>query len=384
MLASWVAQRKRRDQSLRGTTHTSSIPLAATLSDRLVTILPIVLSTMMMYTSLVSRHSNAAATFRSMPFFTQRSAVKVPVNTSFRASTHWQRPIIPSINHHHSCLSTGASSSCHTFVTASRSTTTMEYHTSTISKQADVMATTATTAPARTTLASVAWMNRWIVTAEVAVSKIFPGGFGWQTGSLVAANYYQYSSDSFNFALSTGVGDALGVFGGHCLYYYLKRSIVPSSKIDMVKEVHTGLWLGSAALCSGTVWQPIVTTLQLSGCTFTQVMIGTWLTCSTAFYVGLRVGRTLLPLCTLAKPTYDNSQTDIALSVSIGGATGFFVGTDTAYLPEQNFLLPVVGITDTTSDLMGCTLAGTSTALGFVSSQSVLNMIYPKQKCWND
>jgi hypothetical protein len=252
-----------------------------------------------------------------------------------------------------------------------------------VSGSVDIVIPTTTTT-ATTTKSRSAWMNRWIITSEVAVSKIFPGGFGWQTGSLIAANYYQYSNDSINFALCTGIGDALGVFGGHCLYYYIKQSIVPSSQINMMKEIHTGAWLGCAALCSGTVWQPIVTTLQLSGCSFAQVMLGTWLTCSTAFYFGLRAGRTLLPVTTLAKPTYENSQTDIALSVSIGGATGFFVGTDTAYLPEQNFLLPIVGITDMTSDIMGCTLAGTSTALGFVSSQSVLNMIYPKQKCWND
>jgi hypothetical protein len=266
-------------------------------------------------------------------------------------------------------------------------TSPMLYHASAKREQAD--ATTAITSAAAVPSSTVSvstssWMNRWIVTAEVAVSKIFPGGFGWQTGSLVAANYYSYASDSLDFALCTGIGDAVGVFGGHCLYYGVKQSMVPSSKIDMVKEMHTGLWLACAAFCSGTVWQPIVTTLQSANCSFNEVMIGTWLTCSAAFFIGLRAGRTILPLSTLASPSYDNSQTDIALSISIGGATGFFVGTDTAYLPEQNFLLPWVGITETTTDLVGCSLAGTSTALGFVTSQSVLNTIYPPQKCWND
>jgi hypothetical protein len=268
-------------------------------------------------------------------------------------------------------------------------TSPMLYHASAQREQAD--ATTAITSAAAvpsSTVSSVStssfWMNRWIVTAEVAISKIFPGGFGWQTGSLVAANYYSYASDSLDFALCTGIGDAVGVFGGHCLYYGVKQSMVPSSQIDLVKEMHTGVWLACAAFCSGTVWQPIVTTLQSANCSFNEVMIGTWLTCSAAFFIGLRAGRTILPLSTLASPSYDNSQTDIALSISIGGATGFFVGTDTAYLPEHNFLLPWVGITETTTDLVGCSLAGTSTALGFVTSQSVLNTIYPPQKCWND
>jgi hypothetical protein len=258
------------------------------------------------------------------------------------------------------------------------------YHSSSKNEQAD--ATTIVAPRVDETASSVTspWMNRWIVTAEVTVSKIFPGGYGWQTGSLVAANYYNYASDTMNFALCTGLGDALGVFGGHCLYYSLKRAAWPSSTIDMLKEMHTGMWLGCAAFCSGTVWQPIVSTLQSANCSFPEVMMGTWLTCSTAFYIGLRAGRTILPLPTLAAPSYDNSQTDIALSISIGGATGFFVGTDTAYLPEQNFLLPIVGITEGTTDIVGCSLAGTSTALGFVTSQAVLNTVYPKSKCWND
>ena len=354
---------------------------------------------MSLFTSLVGKHKNATtgSSIRSMTHFVHRATKNLTIVPHRVSYPMLLRPTMQSMkpqyhfHHRRSTLSTLSTSNDPVLAVpkspdSMKPTAITQYHTSTQPHQADAMAAAVAESSTTSTAALVipAWMNRWIVTCEVAVSKIFPGGFGWQTGSLIAANYYQYPSDSFHFALCTGVGDAVGVFGGHCLYYYLKQSMVPSSNIDMFKEVHTGAWLGSAALCSGTVWQPIVTTLQLSGCTFTQVMIGTWLTCSTAFYIGLRAGRTLLPLSTLAKPTYDNSQTDIALSVSIGGATGFFVGTDTAYLPEQNFLLPIVGITDTTSDLMGCTLAGTSTALGFASSQSVLNMIYPKQKCWND
>ena len=356
---------------------------------------------MVLWTSVVHPHNVAVTATRSMTHLMSRAAANAKVSSytvSHHASVPFHRPMMLSMNHTLSSSRTAITNTASmksrdslvtvpTYNEAMTTTTVVTFHTSTTPKQADTMTTTVSapiTTSLDTTTTNSAWMNRWIVTSEVAVSKIFPGGFGWQTGSLMAANTYQYSSDSFNFALCTGVGDALGVLGGHCLYYYLKQLVLPSSKINMLKEVHTGLWLGCAAFCSGTVWQPIVTMLQLSGCTFTQVMLGTWLTCSTAFYVGLRAGRTILPLSTLAKPTYDNSQTDVALSISIGGATGFFVGTDTAYLPEQNFLLPVVGITDTTSDFMGCTLAGTSTALGFVSSQSVLNIIYAKQKCWND
>lgn len=74
----------------------------------------------------------------------------------------------------------------------------------------------------------------------------------------------------------------------------------------------------------------------------------------------------------------------MSLSAAIGGATGFFVGTDAAYLPSQNFLIDVVGIADGTPDLAGCAIAGTSTSLGFVTAQTGMNIIFPKGKCWND
>jgi len=119
---------------------------------------------------------------------------------------------------------------------------------------------------------------------------------------------------------------------------------------------------------------------------FSSVFVGTWIGCGTAFYGGLRVGRTILPsfLQYVDEPSYENSKTDAALSVAIGGATGFFVGTDAAYLPDQNFLIDIVGIQDGTLDLTGCIIAGSSTSLGFASCQTALNVVYPPGKCWND
>ena len=73
------------------------------------------------------------------------------------------------------------------------------------------------------------------------------------------------------------------------------------------------------------------------------------------------------------------------MSSTIGGATGFFVGTDTAYLAgDGNWLRPVVGIEDGASVLVGCVTAGSSTALGFAVSQSAQNLVYPKGQCWLD
>ena len=154
----------------------------------------------------------------------------------------------------------------------------------------------------------------------------------------------------------------------------------------MNEQFQTGVLLGSAAFCSGTAWQPLVDALQGANLSFSGVFTGTWVGCGLAFYGGLRAGRTILSgyLSHVEEPTYENSKNDASLSAAIGGATGFFVGTDAAYLPDQNFLINVVGIPDGTPDLVGCVIAGTSTSMGFLTSQSVFNVIYPTGKCWND
>lgn len=252
-------------------------------------------------------------------------------------------------------------------------------------RQADAAATAPAPSTTTTTTSSSPLLNRFAVTAEVTVSKILPAGLGWQSASLVADSL-GYAGDSASFALTTGAGDALGVLAGHCLYYGLKKASSYDSSINMTRELQTGILLGSAAMMSGTAWQPLVNALQGANLSFNSVMAGTWVGCGLAFYAGLRAARTVYSdkLTHIEPPTYANSQTDAALSVAIGGATGFFVGTDAAYLPEQNFLLNYVGILDTTPDAAGCLLAGTSTSLGFCAAQSTLNMIYPAGKCWND
>jgi hypothetical protein len=235
------------------------------------------------------------------------------------------------------------------------------------------------------TVAMTGIAKRFQVTAEVAVSKIFPGGFGWQASSIIAENNFGFAPDTLNFAITTGVGDGLGVIGGHCLFYGTKKALI-NKDICMETEFQTAVLLGSAAFCSGTAWQPLVDALQGANLSFGGVFAGTWVGCGLAFYGGLRAGRTIFSgfMTKIQEPTYENSKHDASLSYVIGGATGFFVGTDAAYLPDQNFLINLVGIQDDTPDLVGCALAGSSTALGFMTSQSVFNVVYPTGKCWND
>ncbi|KAL7482398.1 hypothetical protein ACHAW6_008067 [Cyclotella cf. meneghiniana] len=237
-----------------------------------------------------------------------------------------------------------------------------------------------------------AMMERFKVTAEVTVSKIFPAGFAWQSSSILADSILGYTPDSVGFALTTGFGDAVGVFVGHCVYFFAKKNLVHANgsdgkaNIDMEKEVQTGMLLGSAAFFSGTAWQPVVNALQGMELPFFQVFVGTWIGCATAFYLGLRTARTFLsgPLKHVHYPSFENSRTDKSLSLAIGGATGFFVGTDATYLPAENFLLNVVGIHEGMSPETGCAIAGASTSLGFLTAQSTLNTIYPSGRLWND
>ena len=91
---------------------------------------------------------------------------------------------------------------------------------------------------------------RFSTTAEVVVSKIFPAGFGWQ-GASVVADGWGFAADSVPFALTTGVGDALGVIIGHTAFYGIKK-MVASPSIDMNAQLQTGIWLGGGAFCAGS------------------------------------------------------------------------------------------------------------------------------------
>ena len=231
--------------------------------------------------------------------------------------------------------------------------------------------------------------HRLLITAEVAVSKIFPAGFGWQLSSIYADETLGLAADSAGFALVTGLGDGTGVLLGHSTYYGIKKLAVDSS-INMGEQIQTGIMLGTAAFHAGTAWQPIVNFLhEQAGCTFNQTFAGTMAGCGFMFYVGLRVARVLYSgfMPAVEPGNYGNVKADAALSLSIGGATACFVGTDCSFLVngvEQNWLRGVVGIEDGTANLVGCGIAGSSTAMGFTSTQMVQNVVYPAGKNWVD
>jgi len=223
--------------------------------------------------------------------------------------------------------------------------------------------------------------SRFISTFEVIIAKLFFAGFFWQS----AATLSGLDSQTFAFAIVTGIGEATGVFFGNLLYDMVKKSSVDSS-INLTASLQTSIFLSTATFCSGTSWQPIVNMFKNIGLGFLGTFVGTWIFCTFAFNSGLRLGRNVYwnTLSFIEKPTWENSRNDFALSVTIGGATAFFVGTDTSFSPEDNFLYHIVGIQENMNDLIGAILAGSSTALGFGITQSVLNIIYPPETCWID
>ena len=75
--------------------------------------------------------------------------------------------------------------------------------------------------------------NRFILTGEVAISKIFPAGFGWQLFATQASLMGLQGSD-VSFALMTGAGDFVGVLLGHNIYYTIKKMTGNTKKFTII------------------------------------------------------------------------------------------------------------------------------------------------------
>jgi len=224
------------------------------------------------------------------------------------------------------------------------------------------------------------FMSRMGTTIEVLVSKIFPAGFGWQSASLVADQSFGLAADTAGFALMTGIGDFTGVFLGHTLFYAIKDG---PGKLG--GNMQTATWLASSAFLAGTAWQPTVNALTAAGLGFNSVALGTGAITGACFMAGLRLGRGFYGkfMPAIGAGTPENVVADAQLSVAIGGGTACFVGTDVSF-GDANWLRPIVGVEETTPDLLGCVKAGTSTFLGFAAVQTPQNVVVPSGKCWTD
>ncbi|KAL7555018.1 hypothetical protein ACHAWF_018599 [Thalassiosira exigua] len=222
------------------------------------------------------------------------------------------------------------------------------------------------------------------VTAEVAVSKIFPAGFGWQTAAYFAENAGMEATD-LSFFLSTGIGDGIGVCVCHTLYMAAKKAVTGNGDISVGKELQVGTMLGSAAVCSGGIWQAFFTGLRLARLAYSPIMEGV----EEATYANLKgTVEQVCPMNVRALKLIVSFgffwlSADAALSVAVGGAAGCFLGTDVSY-GAANWMGPAIGIQDTYTPLVSSAVAGTSTMLGFSVIQTGENLVYAKDKCWVD
>lgn len=222
-------------------------------------------------------------------------------------------------------------------------------------------------------------VSRFEKTVDVIGSKIFPAGFGWQAAS-VAAGSLGHAPDSLGFALLTGAGDFAGVLAGHTLYTVGKSYY---TGVDANKAgLPVGLWLASAAFCSGTAWQPTVNALSALDLGFGPTALATGAVTGTTFYAGLRLGRPLFAPVGIEPASAANAYSDAMLSVSIGGATGTFLGTDVSF--ADNALRPLFGVEASMSSLEGMVRAGASTSTGFLAVQSAQNVAAPLGANWLD
>jgi hypothetical protein len=217
---------------------------------------------------------------------------------------------------------------------------------------------------------STAPSSKLLTDVEIAVSKIFPAGFGWQLFSSIAENQ-GLASSSLGFYALTGLGDAMGVGAGHMLYQALK---LPTVKIantyagtdwkqpDFKQEIKISTWLSCAAFFSGGMWQPTVNALSLISNDALLMVPATGLVCGSIFLAGLRAGRRAFDDL---QPTYENAKADAWLSCKVGGGTGLFVATMGGL--QHNACEGLLGITENMSLLNSCSIAGSSTFIGFLA-----------------
>jgi len=216
----------------------------------------------------------------------------------------------------------------------------------------------------------------------VAFSKLLPGGFGWQFAGNIADGM-GFAANGAGFALITGFGDAVGVGIGHTSWFVVKKFVFPDQQISIKEQASLGTLLGSAAMISGTVWQPSVNLCGTLGMHFGGTFVTTGVVCGLGFFVGLRIFRAIYThILPIPAPSYQNIVSDAQLSVSIAGAAGTFTATDPGL--AGNFYANYIGVQDVDSPFTGCVKAGASTWLGFLKFQSVQNVFYPANSNWID
>lgn len=210
-----------------------------------------------------------------------------------------------------------------------------------------------------------------LTTAQVAATKIFLGGVGWQAFALASRR----PSTSRAFAVAAGLGDASGTFVGNAL---LLAALAPwRGWPGAAHVVRSGLVVSAGSLLSGSAWQPLVTTLHGAGLGFNAGAACTGAACGAAFYVGITLAA-MLNARECRRPASDLVK-DFTLSLAVVGATAAFVGTDARW--HGNWLQPLVGERHG-QDYTDCLKAGFSVVVGFGALQLLLVLLVPPRFLW--
>ncbi len=138
---------------------------------------------------------------------------------------------------------------------------------------------------------------------------------------------------------------------GHVAWHAIvQRRLLRREGVDLGKEAQTATLLGTAALCSGTAWQPVVNAAHGLGLGFNAAAALGGVVCAAAFFGGLRLGRHVwAPILNhVLAPDYANLQADAGLAAAVGGASAAFVGTDCGFgAVGGNWLQPLLGVENT-------------------------------------
>jgi hypothetical protein len=211
-----------------------------------------------------------------------------------------------------------------------------------------------------------------VTTLQVAITKIFLSGFGWQLFALIP------TSSTVESSLLTGVGDAVGTFLGNALYLIMVSSSRGKPSFDYV--IRSGLVVSSGSLISGLVWQPLLNRCADNNYGFEVAMLVVGIGCGVSFFLGITMAAIIsakLQHDEERRPALDYVK-DMTLSLSVVGATAAFVGTDNNF--HGNWLQSIVG--ERNGEAIDCGKAGLSTVLGFVCAMFILLSVLPTRFMW--
>jgi hypothetical protein len=214
--------------------------------------------------------------------------------------------------------------------------------------------------------------------------KVFLGGFFWEVFSIAATNR-GCTSRSQEFYFLTGFGDGLGTFIGHIIV-----SLISCENKRNFLNVLVHALLSSLVVFFGigTMWQFNVNTSHVLNHNFTQAFF--YLVCISFFvhFLSLIFFRECIhQIATNAKVKSktlkfkDLLWLDSQLSFSVAISSGFFMGTCATEFVD-NWLSPLFGVNNSTSNVAAVVLSGCSTAVGFFIAQFIQNLFI--KESWID